>query len=444
MQSPRPDWRSLFPPFVRPYYREPLFVARAEGVRVTDEAGREYLDAYAGVATLCLGHRPQAVERAVALQAERFGHLSWIYLHDLAVRYAARLLAAAGAPLSRVFFVNSGSEAVDLALVLARMAGGGPVVALTEGFHGGTHLAAHATGLPAWRPPGEAPGEIRFAATPDCGRCEERAACGDGRVPCIEEVRIKIREGAQGLRPCTPPGVTGVNPPSHIPCFVPVRAPRPILLLEPVLGVGGVVVPPQRWFRALAGLRAETGALLVIDEVQSGFGRLGEKLFGYQKFGLVPDMVCLGKGIAGGMPLGALLMTEGCSAAAAELLHFSTFGGHPLSLAAADATLSEIEAHDLPGRVAELGARFLAGLAALARPGGPALEARGAGYFLGLRMRDGAAAAALLEACRAEGLLVGLGGLARDVVRIEPALVFAGEHVDEALDRLGRAMASLR
>lgn len=407
-----PVWRDLFPPFVRPYYRAPLFVERAEGVWITERGGRRHLDAYAGVATLALGHRPAEVDAAVRDQTTRFGHLSWIYLNEGAVDYARRLLAAAGAPLSRAFFVTSGSEAVDLALLLARRAaGGGPVIAQSHGYHGGTWLTAHATGLPAWRPGGAAPDDLRFVPSPDCLDCADRGGCRDGAVPCLRPL-------ADALEAC-----------GH----------RAVLLIEPVLGVGGVIVPPEPYWREFARLRDRHAALLVCDEVQSGFGRLGRTLFGYQRFGVAPDLVALGKGIAAGMPLGGLLMTEAVSAAAGDLLHFSTFGGHPLSIAAAAATLAALDA-PLLARVEAEGERALNGLRALCA-GRPAVrEVRGVGYFIGVACRDAEAAAERLEAARDAGLLIGIGGMRREILRIEPALVFAREHWDELLAILGKIL----
>ncbi|MBI4859482.1 MAG: aspartate aminotransferase family protein [Candidatus Riflebacteria bacterium] len=323
-----------FPPFVRPYYEQPLTVARASGTRLWDLEGRSYLDGYCGVATVVLGHCHEQVDRAAHEQARTFGHVSAIYRSDLTVSYARELLRALGGGLRRVFFVNSGSEAVDLALCLARVAAGSEhVVALADGYHGGTYLSKSATGLGGWHFRSAVAPAIALATTPNCHGCPHRA-CAAGGQPCLADLARELGS-------------------------IKARGETPIVLLEPVLGVGGIVIPPDSYFAGLMELKRETGAVLVVDEVQTGFGRCGGRLFGFQKVGLTPDLVALGKGIANGYPLGAVAMTRAVAEADPDLLHFNTFGGHPASIAAARQTLSILSSPGFLDGVAVRGELFL-------------------------------------------------------------------------------------
>jgi len=396
-------------PFVRPYYDPPLTVERAEGTTVWDDQGMAYLDCYAGVATTALGHRHPAVDGAVARQMAAFGHVSAIYRARPVLDYAADLVRACEPPLSKVFFTGSGSEAVDLALALAQVtARQRTVVALQDGYHGGTWLTKAATGLQNWRFAGQDGGDVVHVPTPRCHGCTHASACmPPDDCPCLQALTAAVEAAA----------ATGG---------------RPIVLVEPVLGVGGIVPLPPHYAAGLQRLMDRTRGLLAVDEVQTGMGRCGNRLFGYQTLGLTPALVACGKGLAHGWPLAATVMTDGVATANRDLLHFNTFGGHPVSVAAAAATLAVVDDRDFLADVARRG-RLLLDLLRHGAGTHPTVDdVRGLGFLIGMEFADPDRCLACMQACRRRGLLVGIGGRCRNVLRLEPALTFSDDECRRA------------
>ena len=363
------------------YARADLAIVRGEGPRVWDDVGREYLDFGGGIAVVGLGHGPPGSLAAAHAQLDRLWHASNLYRTEPAEELAARLSERFGG--ARAFFCNSGAEAVEAALKYARKATGKPgVIALEGGFHGRTLGALSATGQPAKRAPFEPLlGHVRFVP-PNDGRALREAV--------DEEVGL--------------------------------------VLLEPVLGEGGVI-PLEPEFAALA---AGLGPLLCLDEIQTGVGRTGS-FFAFEQPGVRPDLVTLAKGLANGLPIGALLVADDAAGGFVPGDHGSTFGGNPVSCAAACAVVDAVD-DDLLESVRRLGATLGSGLAAL--PG--VREVRGRGLLLGAVV-DGSAAG-LVEACRHGGLLVLTAG--EDVLRLAPPLTIAAEHAEEALSILANVLGA--
>ena len=394
---------NLLPPFFRPYYKNPLFVDRAKGTVIWDKNSTQYLDCYAGVATVALGHCNSQVDEAVTAQIRKFGHLSALYMSDILNEYLEALVGSCRPTFERAYLVNSGSESVDLAISLARVtAGSMQLVALAEGYHGGTYLSKSANGLKTWHFDSDQAPDIVHVTSP-IGEVNARS--------CIAEAEgIFSKVNAQGG--------------------------RPIFILEPVLGVGGIVKPPNVFFSSLNELIARYNGLLIVDEVQTGFGRCGDSLFAYQKFGIKPDLMALGKGIANGYPLGAVLMTDEVAQANQDLLHFSTFGGHPMSLAAAKTTLAIINKPEFLATISQRGNKFrkllqekigeLEGVRAI----------RGIGYMTGVEFDTEERAKAILNGCYEKKLLVGMGGRMKNVVRLQPALIFTDEEYEQVANIL--------
>ncbi|OFW72168.1 MAG: hypothetical protein A2Y55_09555 [Actinobacteria bacterium RBG_16_68_12] len=361
------------------YARVDVTIVRGEGARVWDTDGREYLDFGAGIAVVALGHLHPAPLAAVHEQLGRLWHASNLYRTEPAEELAARLSQRFGG--GQAFFCNSGTEAVEAALKYARKATGKPgVVALDGGFHGRTLGSLSATGQPAKREP--------FA-------------------PLVPGVRFVPPNDMDALRDA-------------------VDADVGIVLLEPILGEGGVL-PLEPGFAAAA---AELPVLLCFDEVQTGVGRTGT-FFAFERLGIHPDLVTLAKGLANGLPIGALLVADEVSGAFAPGDHGSTFGGSPIACAAACAVVDAIDT-DLLENVRAQGAALVDGLASL--PG--VLEVRGRGLLLGARV--GVPAADVVGACRERGLLVLTAG--DDVVRLAPPLTIDAEDVERALATLAFAL----
>jgi len=363
-----------------PVYPEPeVTIVRGQGARVWDDQGRSYLDFGAGIAVVALGHCHPAPLAAAQAQLERLWHASNLYATEPARELATRLSERFGG--AQAFFCNSGAEAIEAALKYARKATGRPgVVALEGGFHGRTLGALSATGQSAKREPFAPllPG-IRFVPPNDVAALEEAVDDDVG-----------------------------------------------LILLEPILGEGGVVpLLPEFVARAAA-----LPPLLCLDEIQTGVGRTGS-FFACEQLGVRPDLVTLAKGLANGLPVGALLVADEVAGAFVPGDHGSTFGGNPVACAAACAVVDAVD-DALLAAVREHGARLAAGLAGL--PG--VREVRGQGLLLGLRVA--CPAGAVVSACRERGLLVLAAG--EEVVRLVPPLTIEAPEVEEALALLADAL----
>ncbi|MEV6019599.1 acetylornithine transaminase [Streptomyces sp. NPDC051997] len=369
--------------------RLPLVEGR--GCRVRDAEGNEYLDFFAGIAVNALGHAHPAVVRAVCGQIASLGHVSNLFVAEPTVRLAERLLELAGRE-GRVYFSNSGAEAVEAAFKIGRLTGRTRMVATAGGFHGRTMGALALTGQSAkQRPFLPLPGEVVHVPYGD-------AAALRGAV--TEDTAL--------------------------------------LVLEPVQGENGVVVPPPGYLRAAREITAATGTLLVLDEVQTGIGRTGH-WFAAQAEGVEADVVTLAKGLGGGLPIGATL----AFGAAARLLtpgaHGSTFSGNPVVCAAALAVLDTIERDGLLERVARAGRRLRRGLEDLAHP--LVREVRGAGLLVGVVL-EGDLAARVQQAAQDRGLLV--NAAVPGIVRLAPPLIVSDHEVDAFVEGFGAALSAVR
>lgn len=427
VQSPAADelraaQKQYLYPCVATYYREPLVITEASGFTVVDAEGREYLDFFSGILTTSVGHcHPEVVER-VREQVGRLGHTSTLYVTEPQVAVARRLAELAPGRLSTTFFTNSGTEAVETAIITACLyTGRSEVIALRHSYSGRSLLATALTGHAGWRPQAAGVAGIRHAIAPYAYRCPFRTPCDES---CTERFAQDLEE-----------------------VILTTTSGRPAAFIaETILGVGGYVVPPPGYFQRAAEIIRRYGGLLIIDEVQAGFGRTGGKWFGIEHWGVEPDIMVMAKGIANGFPVGATI-TRPEIAEAWKTKTISTFGGNPVCMAAADATLSVLVREDAPSNAAVQGARLRAGLDALAEAHPWIGDVRGMGLMQALELvedRETRApapqkAVALIEAAREEGLLVGLGGLYGNVIRIGPALLVGEAEVDEALARLGRA-----
>jgi len=368
------------------YARAEVTIVRGEGCRVWDDAGREYLDFVAGIAVVGLGHVHPETLAAARTQLEQLWHASNLYFTEPMDRLAGLLSERVGG--ARAFFCNSGAEANEAAIKYARKATGRPaVVALDGGFHGRTLGALSATGQPGkWEGFGPLVPGVRFARPND-----------------IESLEAAVMPGGD------------------------VAA----ILVEPILGEGGVVPLERGFVRAAAEIAAETGALLCADEIQTGMGRTGT-FFAYEQLGIAPGLVTLAKGLANGLPAGALLVRDDVASGFVPGDHGSTFGGNPVACAAACAVVEAID-DDLLANVRTRGETLAAGLTAL--PG--VLEVRGRGLLLGATLDR--PVAPVVDSCREHGLLVLSAG--PDVLRLTPPLVVGQAEVEEALATIGDVLA---
>ncbi|HEU0335416.1 MAG TPA: acetylornithine/succinylornithine family transaminase [Gaiellaceae bacterium] len=369
------------------YARADLTIVSGQGCRVRDDAGRDYLDFVAGIAVVGLGHLHPAPLAAAREQLERLWHASNLYWTEPMAELAGLLSERMGG--ARAFFCNSGAEANEAAIKYARKATGRPgIVALEGGFHGRTLGALSATGQP--------------------GKWE-------GFGPLVPGVSFARPNEVESLEAAVSPGGD-------------VAA----IMLEPVLGEGGVVPLETSFAAAAAEIAAEVGALLVVDEVQAGLGRTGT-FFAHEQLGIEPDLVTLAKGLGNGLPVGALLAADAAPEGFAPGDHGSTFGGNPVACAAACAVVRGLD-EELLASVRARGEELVAALAGL--PG--VREVRGRGLLLGAVLDR--PAAGVVDACRERGLLVLSAG--PDVLRLTPPLTIGRAEVDEALAAIAAALAA--
>lgn len=369
------------------YPTPPLALVRGEGCTVFDADGRAYLDLVAGIAVNVLGHAHPRVVEAVSRQVGTLAHTSNLYVTAPAVALAERLVRLLGGS-GRVFFANSGAEANEAALKLARRTGRPEVVAAQGSFHGRTLGALALTGQPGKRAPFE---------------------------PLVPGVTFVPYGDAEALADA-------------------VSAETAAVFLEPVLGEGGVVPAPPGYLAAAREITSRAGALLVLDEIQTGTGRTGA-WFAHQHEDVRPDVVTLAKGLGGGLPLGATVALDGAADLLAPGQHGSTFGGNPVAASAALAVLDEIEQAGLLSNAGRQGSALTTGVRDLRHP--LVADVRGAGLLLGLVLAA-PVAAGVEAALRARGVLVNT--VAPDVVRLAPPLLLADEHVEMFLTRLPAAL----
>ncbi len=407
-------------PWVRPYYAEPIALAEGEGVWVRDVDGREYLDLFAGILTTSVGHGHPAIQEAVRHQMAVLGHTSTLYVTRGQIELAERLETITPGALKSACFTNSGTEAVESAITVARLfTGRSEIVALRLAYSGRSLLATHLTAQAAWRPLPGTVGGVVHARSPYPFRSPVGSGpeCSDFFIDDLVEVIETTTTGQPAA-----------------------------LFAETIQGVGGYIVPPPDYFGRAAEVIRSYGGLLIIDEVQTGFGRTGNKWFGIEHWGVEPDVMVMAKGVANGFPVG-VTVTRPEIAEAWQGPAISTYGGNPVCMAAANATLDVMAEEDVPARSAARGDQLRAGLETLREQFAWIGEARGMGLMQALelvtdraaRTPDPDRAARLLEATKEEGLLVGRGGLHGQVIRIGPSMLITEGEVDEGLERLSRA-----
>jgi predicted acetylornithine/succinylornithine family transaminase len=375
------------------YAPPPVTFVRGEGSRLWDDDGREYLDFLSGLAVTSLGHAHPAVADAVCAQARTLLHVSNLYGTEPQRQVAATLDRLIDAGPGRVFFCNSGAEANECAIKLARKWGGRGrhvVISAYGSFHGRTLATLHATGQPAKHEPFQ---------------------------PLPEGFRHVAWRDIDGLAAALDPSVAAV-------------------LLEPVQGEGGVNPGGTEYFRAVRQLCDERGALLIVDEVQTGLGRTGE-WFAFQHYGIRPDVVTMAKALGNGMPIGACWAADDVAAAFEPGDHATTFGGQPLATAAARAVLAVMEGEDVPGRARAAGAYLVAALERL--PGVQAV--RGLGLLVAVELAGEKRAGPVAAAALAAGLVV--NAVTPSALRLAPSLLVSPEDMDRAVAILEKVLAEV-
>lgn len=405
------------------YYKKPIMIVEGSMQYLYDETGRRYLDMFGGIVTVSVGHSHPHVLAAARAQYERLQHTTTIYLHPGITEYAKALTDRLPGDLSVCYFVNSGSEANDLAMMMARAyTGNYDVIALRNAYHGGTSSTMGLTSHHTWKYNVPHSFGIQHAMMPDTyrgpwGRDDPQAA-----TRYADDVLDLIRYGTSG----------------QVAAFI----------AESIQGVGGAVVFPDGYLEAVyAHIRAH-GGLCIADEVQAGFGRTGSHYWGFETQGVVPDIVTMAKGIGNGAPLAAVVTTPEIARTLTQRIHFNTYGGNPVSCAIGRAVLEVIDAEGLQSNCRALGDAFLDGLRALKEKHRIIGDVRGKGLMLGVELvrdRDtkepaNTECAHIFELAKDMGLLIGKGGLFGNVLRIKPPMCIQKADVDFALAVLDQAL----
>ncbi len=406
---------------------EPIVVERAQGAEIYASDGRTYLDCFAGIAVVNAGHVHPRVAEAAKAQIDQLIHAgSYLYYVPVVADLAETLARITPGNLQKTFFCNSGAEAIEGALRLAKVATGKrEVIALQMAFHGRTYGTLSVTGNQARKTRGGPymPG-VAFAPAPYCYRCPLKLKPETCGLACADAVEDVIRNQTSG----------------DVAAF----------LVEPVLGEGGLIPLPEGYLARVEQILKRHGILLLVDEVQTGFGRTG-KLFGVEhQDGVVPDIMAFAKGIADGFPLGAFIAPQELADSFRPGEHLSTFGGNPVSCAAAQANIAVLYDEGLVDHAAELGEWALDELRGMQARQRLIGDVRGQGLMLGLELvkdratqePDAAAAVNVRTYCREAGVLVGVGGQFGNVLRLQPPLVVTREQLAHALQTVESALTS--
>jgi 4-aminobutyrate aminotransferase len=414
--------RKVLPSWMVLYYQEPIALVDGNGRRVTDAEGNEYLDFFAGILTTMTGYKVPEVVAAIKTQADRMLHTSTLYLIENQIDLAEKIAELSGIPDAKVFFTNSGTEANDAALMLAtQYRKSNQVLAIRGSYHGKSHSTVAITGQRNWSSTSLNPFNVIYVH----GGYKLRSPFG--HLPDNEFIAA-----------CTADLVNMLDVASagDVACMI----------AEPIQGVGGFATPPDGFFGAFKEVLDRTGILFISDEVQTGWGRTGEHFWGYQSHGITPDILTFAKGLGNGMALAGVVATASLMDSL-PANSISTFGGNPMSTAAGLANLEYLLEHDLQTNAYKVGNRLKSNLDELADRTDIIAEVRGKGLMLGVELvkagcldPDPAAAAAVMEEAKKEGLLIGKGGLYGNTLRIAPALSLTEAEADEGFEKLARAI----
>jgi len=409
-------------PAVGHYYEDPVLFVDGKGAVLKDSSGKEYIDLFAGICTTITGYNHPKYVATIQWQAERLVYTSSLYSTIPYAVLVKQLAAIAPKGLSQSFIVNSGSEANEAALTMARKYTGNPyIIACQRGYHGRTTLARELSSA-GWRTFSEAhPPGVRFTPYGYCYRCPFGKEHPDCDMECAHYLREVIR--------------TQTN--KAIAAFI----------AEPIQGVGGIVQPPAEYFQIVHEIVKEYNGIYISDEVQTGFGRTGGRWWGIQHTGVEPDIITMAKGFGSGIPIGGFISRPEIAVDYTVTDAFATFGGNPLSCAAAVAVIEIIREENYLEKAAKLGALLKKNMEELKEDHKIIGEVRGQGMMLGIELvRDQSTKEpaiqellTVMEACREKGLLIGKGGLDNNVIRLQPPLELTKEHISQATEILDKA-----
>jgi 4-aminobutyrate aminotransferase len=406
------------PSWVALYYDEPIALVKGEGRRVWDSEGREYLDFFGGILTTMCGHSVPEIVEAVTRQTEKLLHSSTLYLIEPQIELAEKIAGLSPIEDAKVFFTTSGTEANDLALLLATSyRRSNQVLALRNSYHGRSFAAMSITGNRYWSASSLSPVQTSYVHS------GYRLRSPFGHLPEAEFIQACTQDLVDVIETMTSGDVSG-------------------MIAEPIQGVGGFCTPPDGFFTPMKEVLDRFGILYISDEVQTGWGRTGEHFWGIEAHNVTPDIMTFAKGVGNGLSIGGVV-------ARADIMEslnansISTFGGNHLSTIGALATLDYLLEHDLQSNTLKQGTRLITALRDATADSEVVAEVRGKGLMIGIELVEpgglkpnAKAAAKVLEEAKARGLLIGKGGLYGNVVRMAPPMSLTSDETEEGLGKL--------
>lgn len=413
-------------PAVTHYYQNPPLLVKGSMQYLWDSEGKQYLDMFAGIVTISSGHSHPEINTAVKAQIDNLQHTSTIYLTEPVVRLAEKLASIAPGGLKQSFICNSGTEANEGATLAAKLyTRNHEFIALRYSFHGRSMMSMSLTGQHNWRIGGPYVPGVQFVSSAYCYRCPFGKAYPNCNLECAKDIENVI---------CT---ATSGKPAA--------------MIAEPIQGNGGVITPPKEYFPTVKKILEKYGALLISDEVQTGFGRTGNKWFGIEQWNVVPDIITMSKGFGNGWPIGAFITTPEIAGIFTPGTHFSTFGGNPISCTAALANINVIQKEKLSQNAAIMGEYLKTKLLELQEKHIFIGDVRGMGLMIGIELvRDrktkapaSRETAHVMEYCKDKGVLIGKGGLDGNVIRIKPPLCITKDNIDTTITAIDEALTRI-
>ena len=410
------------------YHDQPLHLVKAQGEYVWDDSGKRYLDCIGGIVCISAGHNHPKIKAQLVqmLEDDEIQHTSTLYLNRHLVGLAESLTGAAPQGLDRAAFTNSGSEANELAFMIARQSTGETmIINLRHGYHGGTSGTMAQCGHHTWRFRSQPTAAATSALEPYCYRCPFNQKPDSCDLECAKNVESTIQTSTHGR-------IAG-------------------MIAEPVMGVGGFIKPPDDYFKEVTDIVHRYGGRYISDEVQTGAGRCGHEFLLTKELGIDADMVTMAKGFGNGAAIGAVLTKSEDADSLAGKMYFNTFAGDPLPAAQAQATMEIIAEEQLSANALVMGQRIVDGLTDMMSRHEMIGDIRGRGLLLGMELvKDrnskefaSAEAARLMDLCKDKGVLLGKGGLRGNVIRIAPPLSINAAQVDHLLEVVDQALAEL-
>ena len=418
-------YKEVMFPAAAPYHGEnPIVVDHAKDQYIWDVDGNRYLDFFGGILTVSVGHCNDEVTQRTLEQLQTVQHTSTIYVNEIMVRLAEKVAELTPGRLQKCYFTSSGTEANETAVLAARMYTGSPtIITLRHAYSGRSLLAMSLTAHGNWRLGGVVDPFVKHVRNPYTYRAPAGMTPEQVVDLCVQDLEETIATTTNG----------------RIAAF----------MAEPIQGVGGFIVPPEDYFKRIMPIVKGAGGVFISDEVQTGWGRTGDKWFGIEQWGVEPDIMTFAKGMGNGSPIGCTIATPEI-ADAVQGATFSTFGGNPVTMATALATIEYIEAYNLPENCAVQGARMAEKLEEFESEFPFIGEVRGMGLMQaieivepGSKNPDSARTSALVDKCKENGLLLGKGGLYGNVIRIAPHLNVSAKDMDTAMDILGNSLVEI-